>query len=130
VKLPTSDEEEQLSTGETDFTLTTDVSFPIGNVVPFVSLGYRFFGDPVGIDLEDGPTASVGASILFGSSVLITSYDYAQASSPLAEDAHEIFAGFSTPLSSRFNLTAYGIAGLSEGSPDVGVGLLLTTTLF
>ncbi len=130
VKLPTSDETEQLSTGETDFTVTTDISYPIGNIVPFVSLGYRFLGDPAGIDLRDGPTASVGTSILLGRSVLITSYDYAQASSPLAEDAHEIFAGFSTPVSSRFNLTAYGIAGLSKGSPDFGVGLLLTTTLF
>jgi hypothetical protein len=130
VKLATSDEDKQLSTGQTDFTATTEISYPMGNLIPFVSLGYRFLGDPVGIDLRDGPTASVGTSILLGSSVLITSYDYAQASSPLAEDSHEIFAGFSTPLSSRFNLTAYGIAGLSQGSPDVGVGLLLTTTLF
>ncbi len=130
VKLPTADQSEQLSTGETDFTASADVSYPIGNVVPFVSLGYRFLGDPEGVDLQDGPTASIGASILLGQSVLIVSYDYARASSALAEDAHEIFAGLSAPLSSRFNLTGYGIVGLSEGSPDFGIGLLLTTTLF
>jgi hypothetical protein len=82
-----------------------------------VSRGCRFFGDRVGIDLQDGPTASVGTSILLPRSIFITSYDYVQASSPLAEDAHEIFAGFSTPLSSRFNLTAYGNRRVERREP-------------
>lgn len=130
VKLPTASKERQLSTGETDFTVSADVSYPIGTVVPFVNLGYRFLGDPDGFDLRDGPTASVGSSFQLGTAVLIASYDYARAISPLSEDSHEIFAGLSGPLTSGLTLTGYGIAGLSNGSPDFGVGLLVTANIF
>lgn len=131
VKLPTSSQRKGLSTGETDFSFSADLSYTAGAVTPFVNLGYRFLGDPEAISLRNGPTASVGASVLLGgSSVLIASYDYARASSNLAEDSHELFGGISAPLSSRLNLTGYGILGLSEGSPDVGVGLLLTARIF
>lgn len=130
VKLPTSSKEEQLSTGETDLTLSADASYAFGNVVPFVNVGYRWLGDPEGFNLRNGPTASIGSSFILGRSVLITSYDYARASSALTDDSHELFAGLSAPLSSSLTLTGYGIAGLSEGSPDVGAGLLITAKLF
>lgn len=130
VKLPTSDESDQLTTGETDFTATGEISYPMGNVIPFASVGYRFLGDPEGFDLENGFTTSVGTSVVVGRSVLIASYDYAEAISPLAEDSHELFGGLSAPLGSRLTLTGYGIAGLSEGSPDFGVGLLVTARVF
>lgn len=130
VKLPTSPQSEQLSTGETDFSVSADASYAFGNVIPFVNVGYRWLGDPTGVDLRNGPTASIGSSFQFGRSVLIASYDYARASSRLAEDSHEVFAGLSTPVSSALTLTGYGIAGLSQGSPDVGVGLLITAKIF
>lgn len=129
VKLPTSSTEDQLSTGETDYNVSLDATYEVGNVQPFVTLGYRFLGDPDGFDLRDGPTASVGSNFIFGNSVLITSYDYARSSTPAVEDSHELFAGLAVPASRMFTVTGYGIAGLSEGSPDYGVGLLLTTKL-
>ncbi|HWH21668.1 MAG TPA: transporter [Allosphingosinicella sp.] len=130
VKLPTSSRDQQLSTGKTDFSVSGDLSFPMGNVVPFVNLGYRWLGDPEGADLRNGPTASVGSSFVLGQSVLIASYDYARATSRLTEDSHEIFAGLSAPVSSAFTMTGYGVAGLSKGSPDFGLGVLLTAKVF
>lgn len=130
VKLPTSSESRQLSTGETDYAVSADLSYAVGSAVPFVNIGWRFLGDPAGADLRDGPTASVGSSFQLGRAVLIASYDYARAVTPAAEDSHELFGGLSAPLSSRLNLTGYGIAGLSQGSPDFGVGLLLTARIF
>ena len=130
VKLPTASKRRQLSTGETDFTVSADISYPVGTVVPFVNLGYRVLGDPDGFDLRNGPTASVGSSFQFGKAVLIASYDYARASSALSDDSHEIFAGLSAPVSSGLTLTGYTVAGLSDGSPDFGVGLLLTAKVY
>ncbi len=127
VKIPTSDKDDQLSSGKTDYSMSAEAAYEFGNVVPFVSVGYRFLGDPEGFDLRNGPTASVGSSFLFGDTVLITSYDYARSSTPAVADAHELFAGLSVPATRVFTLTGYGIAGLTEGSPDYGVGLLLTT---
>jgi hypothetical protein len=131
VKLPTSPRRKGLSTGKADVSVSTDLTWNAAGVAPFVNLGYRFLGDPAGTDLRNGPTASAGATVQLGrSSVLIASYDYARASSRTSHDAHELFAGVSAPVSSRFNVTGYGVAGLSKGSPDVGVGLLLTAKLF
>jgi Putative MetA-pathway of phenol degradation len=129
VKLPTSSERKSLGTGKTDFAVAAEVSRAIGTWSPFVTLGYRFFGDPAGLDLRNGPSASVGTTAQMGSMVAIASYDYARATSRASEDAHELFGALSGPLSERLNWTAYGIAGLSEGSPDYGVGLLLTFKL-
>lgn len=129
VKLPTSSERKSLGTGKTDFAVAAELSRSIGTWSPFVTLGYRFFGDPAGLDLRNGPSASVGTTAQLGTVVAIASYDYARATSPASEDAHELFGALSGPLSERLNWTAYGIAGLSEGSPDYGVGLLLTFKL-
>lgn len=130
VKLPTASRSDQITTGETDLAVSGELSYAAGAVTPFVNVGYRVLGDPDGFDLRNGFTASAGASVQAGRAVLIGSYDFAEASSALAEDSHEVFAGLSLPVSSRFTLTGYGVAGLSEGSPDVGMGLLLTTKLF
>jgi hypothetical protein len=130
VKLPTSSKDRQLGTGETDYSFSGEFSYPLGGVVPFVNLGYRFLGDPPGLDLRNGPTASVGTSIQMGSSALIVSYDYARAIVSTIEDSHELFGGVTVPVGSRLNVTGYGVAGLSQGSPDFGVGLMLTTKLF
>lgn len=130
VKLPTSQESEQLGTGETDYTVKGEVSAPLGGLTPFASVGYRFFGDPEGVDLRSGPTASAGFSTSVGTSVLIASYDYVRAITPATEDSHSIFSGLSVPVGSRLNFTGYGVAGLSEGSPDFGVGLLVTAKVF
>lgn len=129
VKLPTSAESKQLGTGKTDFTVSADVSYPVGLMSPFVTVGYRFLGDPAGVDLQNGFNGSVGTTVQFGPAVAILSYDYTEASSPLAEDSQELFAAISGPVAKRLTLTGYGIAGLSEGSPDVGVGALLTYKL-
>ena len=93
----------------------------------FVGVGYRMPGDPPGIDLDNSFSASLGTSYtLTESSVLIFSYDYAQATTDAIEDAHELFAGYSAPLFGRVNWTVYGIAGLSDGSPDAEGGVLLS----
>jgi hypothetical protein len=131
VKLPTSPKSRGLTTGKADFSVSADLSYPTGNVMPFVNFGYRIPGDPAGIDLRSGPTASAGATVrVGGSAVLIGSYDYARSSSRIAEDSHELFGGLSARVSKRFNLTGYGVAGLSRGSPDLGVGILLTAGIF
>ena len=130
VKLPTSSEDRQLSTGKTDVSLSAEASYAVGKAVPFVNIGYRFLGDPEGFDLRNGPTASIGSSFQLGASVLIASYDYARASSDLTEDSHELFAGLSAPLSPGLTVTGYGVKGFSQGSPDFGAGLLITAKLF
>ena len=129
VKLPTSRESDQLSTGKVDYSVRGDVSVPAGAFTPFASVGYRFLGDPEGVDLRNGLTASIGASTSFGRQVLIASLDYSSATSASTEDSRSLFGGFSIPVGSRLNLTGYGVVGLSQSTPDYGLGLLFTAQI-
>lgn len=126
VKLPTASKSKQLTTGKTDESASLDLSYPIGKVTPFINVGYRFLGNPVGLNLRNGPTASVGSSFQLGKSTLIASYDYARSTTVLTTDSHQLFGGLSFPATDRFMLTGYGTAGLSKGAADYGVGLLLS----
>ena len=130
VKFPTSAESKFLGTGETDFALAGEASFPVGSWSPFVNVGYRFFGDPPGLDLRNGFATSIGTTKQFGRMVAVFSYDYSRAVTSATDDAHELFAALSGPLFRQLNYAAYGIVGLSDGSPDYGLGLLLTVSLF
>lgn len=126
VKLPTSDQDDGLSTGKTDLALVADLSKPIGNVSPFLTLGYRMPGDPQGFDLRNTLAVSAGSSFTMGKLVAIGSYDYAGASSPLSFESHSLFTAVARPLSKRATVIGYGNLGLSRGAADYGLGLLLT----
>lgn len=126
VKLPTSKESKGLGTGKTDVSVSADFSYPVGRWAPFVTLGYRMPGEPDGVELNNSFTASVGASVLLGDAVLIASYDYAEAASPLASESQEVFAAVNAPLNERVSWTGYGSVGLSKGAPDFGLGVLMT----
>lgn len=130
VKLPTSSERKRLGTGKTDFSVSLDVARPIGNIAPFVTVGYRMPGEPAGVALRNSFTTSVGTTVSLGAATLIASYDYSEATSRFVEDSHSLFGGMNLPLSKRISLTGYGTAGLSEGAPDFGAGLLLSAKIF
>lgn len=130
VKLPTSSERRRLGTGETDFAVNLEVARPIGNIVPFAEVSYRMPGDPAGFDLRNTFSTSVGTTISTGAATLIGSYDYSGAASRLADDSHSLFLGLNLPLASSLSLTGYGTAGLSNGAPDYGVGLLVSARVF
>lgn len=128
VKLPTA--QSGLGTGKTDVAVSGELSKTWGTVTPFVQVGYRWMGDPAGINLNDVWYGSAGASVAIGKSVLLASYDYRQATTNLVDDSQEIFAAFSTPFSRRLNFTVYGSGGLSKGAPDYGVGAMITLMAF
>ncbi len=128
VKLPTA--ETGLGTGKTDISLSGEISRTFGMITPFAQAGYRIMGDPDGIELENVWFGSVGLSAAVGKSVVLASYDYRQSPNTLVEDSQEIFGAFSTPVSKSLNLTLYGSAGLSEGAPDIGAGVMVTINAF
>ena len=126
VKIPTSSNNKFLGTGKADFAVASEFSYPIDSWAPYVRIGYRFFGDLPTIDLKNGATASIGTTKQLGRIVAIVSYDYSRATTSAVEDAHELFGALSGPLAGPLNWTGYGIVGMSTGSPDFGLGLLLT----
>lgn len=126
IKIPTADENKGLGTGEADYTIQLDVFRSIGPVSPFATLGYRFTGDPSGIDLKDVLFASLGVGFKANnewSGGIIG--DYRQATTDFAEDSWEFVSYITWKAPSNFSVNLYGAVGFSTGSPDMGIGLQL-----
>jgi hypothetical protein len=127
VKVPVQ-EYNDISTGEFDWSLSGEVSREIGGVVPFVSVGYRWFGDPDLWEIEDGFSASAGVSAPLGAGAAAVSYEFAESTSAFVDDAHEIVVVYDAPVSDGFRLASFGTVGLSDGAADFGVGVRLAAS--
>ncbi|MDP8914862.1 MAG: hypothetical protein M3N39_14985 [Pseudomonadota bacterium] len=123
VKLPTG--ARSISTGKLDGGLDVELSKTLGFLSPFLSAGYRFYGDSADLELENGWAVSAGATLTFGKVTMIGSYDWSQ--SPIGlTSAEEIFAVASGPFGSHWSWTIYGSKGLNEGAADKMVGFGIT----
>lgn len=119
-----------ISTGKVDWSMSGEVSRPVGRITPFVAVSYRVFGDPTGWRIRDGFAGSVGASAPVGRGALAVSYEVARATSDYIGDSHEIVGVYSMPVANqRMRLGVYGTAGLSSGAPGAGAGLRLSVRL-
>lgn len=127
LKAPTAPTRRRLSTGLTDFGMNLDVSKTFGDWVPFANVGYLLPGKPAGFDLYNTVSASVGTGLqLSDRLVAIASYDFDSQSSPLVRSSQELFGSLSWIMSDSLTLTGYGTKGLSSGSPDIGLGFLVS----
>lgn len=129
IKIPTASEKDGLGTGAFDYTFQVDASTTYGRVTPFGTLGYRIVGDPDGVRLDNIFLFSAGAGYeLSRRSSLGMIFDYRQAAADGADDAVELTPYVAWKASDRWALNAYLVFGLTDGSPDHGVGMQVTTT--
>jgi len=128
VKFGTADEKKGLGTGENDFELGMGVRTRFaGRWFPFGRVGYRFIGQPAGRVLDDILTYRVGASYaLDRTNVFTVLFSGRQASQPGFSSAAEIIAAWNYKIQPNMGLQVFGDKGLSNGSPDYGVGGGLT----
>jgi len=127
IKVPTASTRRRLSTGETDFTMSMDVTRSFGDWGPFVTIGYLVPGQPTTFTLYNTVSVSAGTSYTISDNlVAVVSYDYDSASTPLVTASHELFGSLSWIREGGMTLTGYGTLGLSTGSPNIGAGLVLS----
>lgn len=126
-KLPTASERRRLSTGKADFGVSVDISRQYGDWQPFLTVGYLVPGHSASFTLSDTTSVSVGTSLdLSDELVAVASYDFAGSSTSLLTASNELFGSLSWVRDDGFTLTGYGTLGLSNGSPGVGTGLLIS----
>jgi hypothetical protein len=129
-KVPTGPTHRRLSTGEADFGVNLDVTRVFGAWGPFVTVGYLNRGKPAGFTLYNTTSVSAGTSLEISRNlVALVSYDYDSSDTPLVPAGHELLGSLSWIRDDRVTLTGYGTVGLSAGSPDVGVGFLISYSL-
>jgi hypothetical protein len=126
-KVPTGSARRRLSTGEEDYGFSVDVSRKYGAWGPFVTFGYLVPGSPAAFVLYDTTSISAGTTLeLTDTMVAAVSYDWDSASTPLVPASHELFGSLSWVGNNDITVTAYTTAGLSDGSPNIGGGLVLS----
>jgi len=124
VKVPTASASKGLGTGKADYAAGAELSKTLSAVTPVVGVGYTISGDPEGLDLRNSLSARAGAAVQMGPQVRgHLSYGYAQSLSPIVPDEQQVTGGINANLSQRLGLGVHGSVGLSEGAPDMGVGV-------
>jgi hypothetical protein len=126
IKFPTASRSDGLGTGKLDVGLESELTWAVGPITPFATIGYRLLGDPRHIELHNVLIASLGAAYPIVATVSAgLELDYRQASSGSTGERVEIVPFAAWEFVPRWTLQLYTVAGLAEGSPDVGVGVQL-----
>lgn len=118
-----------LSTGKADGGLGIELSRQLGKITPYVSAGYRIYGDSPGFRLKNGWSTSAGATFALGSMTLMASYERSHALY-FGPAPRELFGLASYPVTPNWNWSVYGSKGLNAGSADLMVGTALTRRIF
>ena len=127
VKFGTADVDKGLGSGENDYTIQTELYKFLDRMMLFGILGYKFRGDPPGVDLNNSLIVYVGSNYKL-TPAYRTGVDlyYQEALFSGADDQVELSAFLGYKLSNRQYLRSYLIKGFGDASPDWGVGVYIT----
>ncbi len=126
IKFGTASASQGLGTGRNDYEIGVGLDETIGTrIFPFAHLAYRFVGNPPGSNLQNIWTYDLGSSFLVNQrNVLTAMFSGAQSEQPgYAGPADLIVAWNYNVTRAGSGLQLYFDKGLSNGSPDYGVGL-------
>jgi hypothetical protein len=127
VKLPTADADKGLGTGEADYSVQVDLARAYGPVTPFATFGYQFMGESDAFALDDRAYLSLGAGYKLGPKLnLGLLYDFREAAAASSDDSEELLSYATWKVSRNWVLNSYVALGLSDGSPNQGVGSQLS----
>ena len=130
VKFGTADEDKGLGTGESDYSVQADFYKFVDDFTLLSSVGYKFRGDPTGLDLNDVFVASLGGTYKFTPDVnggLF--FDYRESSISGGDTVQELSAFVSRRVNENWRLQVYGLTGFTDSSPDWGGGIRIKRIL-
>ncbi len=127
VKAPTASFARGLGTGVWDGGGQVDIAKTVGNLIPFLQVGYRFTGSPTGYALRNVLYGSAGVQYTWNERITTgASYDVRQAALAGARAPQEGTAYLNYKFSDRWSANVYGTAGFSPNSPSAGGGIAIT----
>lgn len=126
VKIPTASESKGLGSGKTDYAVQANVDKYFGAFNLSAGLGYRWLGEPSGVNYDNVTYGSIGSGYKFSKATSMGfSYDWATAAVNGGAKPQEVSVFGSYRLNDNYKLSAVLYGGLSNASPDVGGGLTL-----
>ena len=130
VKLGTADETKGLGTGENDYTVQANFLKFLDKITLIGSVGYKFRGDPVGIDLDDVLLVSAGGTYKLSERTKSGLFlDYRESSIIGGDSGQELTGFVSHRVSDNWRFQVYLLTGFTDSSPDFGGGFLLKRSL-
>ncbi|MFQ5839150.1 MAG: hypothetical protein ACE5HK_00335 [Candidatus Methylomirabilales bacterium] len=127
VKIPTADEDKNLGTGETDYGFGLEFDKQFGPFFLFGDVSYTVIGDPPGRNLRNRPAASVGAGAELSQAISLSALiDWRRSLVAGIDDPVELVGTLSFRRTRTTTVSPYVFVGLSDGSPDFGVGFELS----
>lgn len=126
VKLPTASESRGLGTGKTDYTLAADAYKTLGGLTALATLGYRWLGDPSGVNLQNVWFGTLGGvyKINKQNNVGFT-LDLREATSDSGTNLREYTLFYSHKFNDTYKLQTYLVHGDTRSSVDWGGGAML-----
>jgi|DewCreStandDraft_4_1066084.scaffolds.fasta_scaffold55124_2 hypothetical protein len=129
VKLPMADESRALGTGEADYSLQGDLTLLLGRGEVFLTAGYRWYGDPPGIEVKDVFFGALGASYRVTQQTTAgIAFDHRQKTYDGGAALNEISLFASYRVTSSARVRGYVFKGLTDGGAGWGGGALAMFT--
>ena len=126
IKLPTADEKKFLGSGETDYGVNAEFYKVIGSVTPYWNIGYKWKGDPDGINYNNVWNTTLGMDFKVNRDLLIgASYFQQRKVTQFSDDAKEasIYGNYYVDNNNKVSL--YILSGFGNSSPNWGTGITL-----
>jgi hypothetical protein len=124
IKFGTASRADGLGTGENDYEAGLGLEWTFHDTFPFARAGYRIVGNPPGSNLHDIAIYEVGSTFALNKTQFLT---------PMINGRESTVTGGTAPLDAILawdylwkpgtGIQLYVDKGLSNGSPDVGVGV-------
>ncbi len=123
VKFATADVNKGLGTGENDYGVSLDTYKVMGRWTPFGGLGWMNYGSSPYIKLKNGMNANAGVNYRIESSDSVgVYYNYRQRIAAGGPTQSEVTAFWNHQLNDSLRVQSHALGGLTNGSPDWGVG--------
>lgn len=130
VKFPTADETRSLGTGETDFAVRGDLLKFIDRLTLIGSAGYKFRGDPQGIDYKDVLMLSIGGSYKVSEQTKTGMFfDYRESSIAGNDSIRELSGFISRRIDTDWRFQAFLLTGFTDSGPQFGAGIQVKRTM-
>jgi hypothetical protein len=123
VYLGTADEAKGLGTGENDAAVQLSLTKDVRAWTWFGTFGYLFTGDPAGVTFKDVFYGRLDVEHDFDPHTVGVAFDAQEATVPGSDRPAKLTGYLTTRPGKNSKLTAYLLRGLSDGSPEWGVGI-------
>ncbi|MBU1625674.1 MAG: hypothetical protein KJ850_11595 [Gammaproteobacteria bacterium] len=118
----------KFGSGENDYAVQTSGYVSFGDFTPSLMLGYEKLGSTATAPLDNAAYGSVGLDYLLSDeSNMGMDYWYAQQASATGYAQRELSLYAATQIGKETYLRGFVMKGLSDGSPDTGYGVSLST---